>query len=253
MDGLERFSLAGRRALVAGGAAGLGFEIARALAGAGAEVLVNGRDSGRLEAAVMRLGAAGLPARACRFDITDDAARSVALAGMGRRLDILVNAVGQRDRRALDGMEDAAVRALVETDLTAAILLARDAVRLMEAGGYGRIIHITSIAGGMARPGDTVYPVAKAGLSGLTRALAVEYGGRGITSNAIAPGFFATETNRAMVDDPEVAAFLRLRVPAGRWGRPEEVAGAAVFLASPAAGYVNGQIIAVDGGMTVRM
>lgn len=253
MDGLGQFSLAGRRALVAGGAAGLGFEIARALAGAGAEVLVNGRDAGRLEAALARLAAEGLAARACRFDLTDDAARGTALAGLGGRLDILVNAVGQRDRRPLDGMEDAAVRALVETDLTAAILLARDAARLMLAGGYGRIIHVTSIAGAVARPGDTVYPAAKAGMTGLMRALAVEYGGRGITSNAIAPGFFATETNRAMVDDPEVAAFLRLRVPAARWGRPEEVAGAAVFLAGPAASYVNGQVIAIDGGMTVRM
>ena len=117
----------------------------------------------------------------------------------------------------------------------------------------GRIITITSILGHIVRPGDAIYPVAKQGLTGLMRAIAVEYGARGITSNAIAPGMFATETNAALAENPEMVAFAKLRVPLQRWGRPDEIAGAALFLASDAASFVNGHVLTVDGGISVRL
>jgi gluconate 5-dehydrogenase len=150
-------------------------------------------------------------------------------------------------------MDDAAIEALVRTDLVAAATLSRDAAALMKRQGRGRLIAVTSINGHVAMPGDGVYPAAKHGLTGLMRAMAVEYGPDGITSNAIAPGWFATETNAALAADEALMPFVRQRIPVQRWARPDEIAGAAVFLASDAAAFVNGHVLVVDGGMTVRM
>lgn len=134
-----------------------------------------------------------------------------------------------------------------------AVTLSRDAAEIMKKQGHGRIIAITSILGHIVRPGDAIYPIAKQGMTGLMRSIAVEYGAHGVTSNAIAPGMFATETNAALAEDPDMLAFARLRVPIERWGRPHEIAGAALFLASDSASYVNGHILTVDGGMSVRL
>lgn len=253
---LQKFSLENRSAIITGSGRGLGLEIAKAFAEAGAHVWLTGRNAETLQQAVDSLRKAAGKADYAAFDIADTKAGAALvhriMSELGH-LDILVNNVGARDRRPLAEFTDEDVLELIRTDLTSSISLSRDAAEAMAAKAYGRIITITSILGHIVRPGDAIYPVAKQGLTGLMRAIAVEYGARGITSNAIAPGMFATETNAALAENPEMVAFAKLRVPLERWGRPDEIAGAALFLASDAASFVNGHVLTVDGGMSVRL
>ncbi|MCF4167285.1 SDR family oxidoreductase [Zavarzinia compransoris] len=243
------FDLDGNIALVTGAARGLGREIALGLARAGALVLVHGRDAASLGPVVAAIEQAGGKAAPLTFDLGDETACDEALETARRDfgpIAILVNNAGARDRRPLQDLDRAAVRALLEIDLVAPFDLCRRLAAHMGAGG--RIVNVTSIAGPIARAGDAAYTAAKGGLDALTRALSAELGPRGITVNAVAPGYFATEANAAMVADPGIADWLSRRTSLGRWGRPEEIAGAVVFLASPAAAYVSGQTLAVDGG-----
>ena len=252
---LRNFELGGQVALVTGSARGLGLCIARALAGCGARVLINGRNATAAEAAADALRRDGLDAHALAFDVADDAAMAQAFARIDAehgRLDILVNNVGARNRKTLADTTPAEIRELIDTDLVAGLLLSKLAAERMVRQGGGRLIAITSVVGEFARAGDAVYPAAKQGLTGMMRALAAEFGGRGITSNAIAPGTVATETNAAMIADPSVGPRVAARNPTGRWGEPEEIAGAAVFLASRAASYVNGHVLVVDGGLSIQ-
>ena len=248
---ISQFSLNGKVALITGAARGLGFEMAKALGLAGASILINGRNQESLSEAAVQLGDLGVNVQALAFDISDELACEVAFSKLPK-LDILINNVGQRDRRNLFEFERVDIQKMLDIDLIAPLELSRHAAKLMIEQGAGRIINITSIAGDLARAGDVVYTAAKGGLGGLTRALAAELGPHNITVNAIAPGYFATQANAEMVKDANIQSWLKSRASLARWGKPEEIGGAAVFLASNAASYITGQTITVDGGISTH-
>jgi gluconate 5-dehydrogenase len=244
----DRFRLDGRTALITGSGRGLGWEIAKGLAEAGARVLLHGRSQERLAPRVKALGAARHAADGLAFDMADRAAMQAEVTRAGP-IDILVHNVGERDRRPFAEIEPDDFARLIDVDLTAAHALVRLVVPGMIERGWGRVILVTSIVADLAVPGVVSYAAAKGGLAALARALAAELGSKGITSNALSPGFFATETNAPMMAS-SAGERLRERCPAKRWAEPWEIAGAAVFLASPAASFVNGHTLIVDGGVS---
>jgi len=250
------FSLEDKVVLITGATRGLGWAIADAMVEAGARIVLCGRDRDMLADRVASLRANGGTARSIAFDVTDRAATEAAVQNAVETeggLDILVNNAAVQHRQPLTELVDADWDRVLETNLTSCFVLARAAARHMLARSQGRIINTASIMGPLARPTVSAYVAAKGGLAALTRALAVELGPKGITCNAIAPGFFITDMNKTLVKSPDFTAFVEARVPLGRWGEPHEIAGAAVFLASPAASYVNGHVLFVDGGLSAAV
>lgn len=250
------FDLTGRVALITGSGQGLGFAIARGLAQAGAAIALNGRNENKLATAAEILRAEEARVTTVAFDVTDGAACATAVTRLEAEfgpVDILVNNAGIQRRAPLAEMTEGQWREVIDTNLTSAFLVARAIVPGMIARGMGKIINICSVMSEVSRPTIGNYAAAKGGLKMLTRAMAVEWAKHGIQSNAIAPGYFVTELNKPLVENVEFNRWICGRTPAGRWGQPEELAGAAIFLASRASDFVNGQILTIDGGLLAAL
>jgi gluconate 5-dehydrogenase len=247
------FDLTGRTALVTGSSRGLGRAMAEGLANAGAKVIINGTDAARVATTVEVMRAAGQQAETCAFDITDEAAVVRAFSDFDARgiaIDILVNNAGIQLRKPMVDLTTAEWQRVIDTNLTSAFVIGREAGRRMVARKHGKIINIGSLTSDLARATVAPYTVAKGGIKMLTKAMAAEWAEHGIQANAIGPGYMLTDMNQALIDNPAFDAWVKGRAPAKRWGLPEELAGVAVFLASPASNYINGQIIYVDGGFS---
>ncbi len=253
---LDSFRLDGKVALVTGGARGLGRTMASALAEAGADIALSGRSREACqEAADAIAGATGRKVRAFAADVTKledvEQLASNVESEMGR-IDILINNAGVNIRGPIQQLTEADWDAVVDTNLKGPFLCARAIGPRMVSRGWGRVINMGSILGVVALPGRAPYASSKAGIINLTRVLALEWAGTGVTANAICPGAFGTEMNRSLLDDPVKYKEFVAQIPMGRWGEVEELAGAAVFLASDASSYVTGSSIFVDGGWTAR-
>jgi len=252
----QPFDLSGKVALVTGAYRGLGFSIAQGLAHAGATVVLNGRKQEALDEAAQKLSAQHLAVSTAVFDVTDRAAIATGVAAVITRhgaIDILFNNAGIQRRGAFVDFAQEQWDEVIATNLTAPFAMSQAVLPGMIASRRGKILHVASLMSELARPTVVPYTAAKGGVRQLTRGMAVELAQHNIQVNAIAPGYFATEMNRALIDNAEFNAWVCKRTPAGRWGEPDELAGLAVFLASRASNYVTGQMFVIDGGMSVAL
>ena len=244
------FDLHGRRALITGSGQGIGLALAQALAAAGADIVLNGRSEARLQQAAA--GFATPPAIAA-FDVTDAAAVSASVARIERDLgpiDILVNNAGIQRRQALEEFPHETWHEIIRTNLDSVFYVGQAVARHMIARKRGKIINVCSVQSELGRPSIAPYAASKGAVKMLTRGMCADWAKYGLQINGLGPGYFGTELNRALVEDAAFSDWLCRRTPAGRWGRVEELGGAAVFLASAASDFVNGQVIYVDGGLT---
>jgi gluconate 5-dehydrogenase len=250
--GLSLFELTGRRALITGSSQGIGFALAKGLQAAGAEVVLNGRDAEKLAAAAETLGAS----RTLPFDATDHDAVRVAVDHFEKTvgaIDILVNNAGIQHRAPLEDFPADAFERLMQTNIASVFHVGQACARHMIRRGRGKIINIASVQTALARPGIAPYTMTKGAVANLTKGMATDWAGYGLQCNGIAPGYFDTPLNAALVADPDFCAWLEKRTPAGRWGKVEELVGACIFLASDASSFVNGTTVFVDGGITASL
>jgi gluconate 5-dehydrogenase len=253
---LESFRLDGRRALITGSSGGIGFAIARALAQAGASVVLNGRNPEKLQAAVSTLRREGLDAMSCVFDVTDVSAVKLAvnsLEGAGDSIDILVNNAGIQIRNPINEFAEQDWQALMRTNLDSIFYVGKAVAQKMIERRSGKIINICSVQSELGRPSIAPYTASKGAVKMLTKGMAIDLGPHGINVNGLGPGYFKTELTEKLVADATFTQWLTSRTPSRRWGEVEELGGAAVFLASDASRFVNGHILYVDGGVTATL
>ena len=253
---LETFSLQGRRALVTGSSQGIGLALATGLAEAGAAIVLNGRDEARLAAAASGLREGGASVETLAFDVTDhESVRSAVdgFEGTHGAIDILVNNAGMQFRTPLQDFPADRFEQLLQTNVASVFHVGQAVARHMIGRGRGKIINIASVQTALARPGIAPYTATKGAVGNLTKGMATDWAPLGLNVNAIAPGYFDTPLNAALVADAEFSAWLEKRTPAGRWGNVEELRGACVYLASDAASFVNGHTLYVDGGITASL
>lgn len=255
MTVLNLFNLEGQRALITGSSAGIGLALAQALAQAGAHVILNGRTAGKVETAAQSLRSQGLSSSTCVFDVTDAEAVKTAvtaLEGQGP-IDILINNAGMQIRGPLQDYAQEDWHTLMRTNLDSVFYVAQSVARAMIRRGRGKIINICSVQSELGRPGIAPYTASKGAVKMLTKGMAIDWGPLGLNVNGIGPGYFKTELNQKLVDDPNFSAWLVGRTPSRRWGELADLGGAAVFLASDASRFVNGHILYVDGGVTATL
>ena len=252
----ETFRLDGRLALVTGSSSGIGLALARGLGQAGAALVLNGRDAGKLSATAAMLRAEGLVVHEAAFDVTDAAACQAAVARIEAEIgaiQILVNNAGLQRRGAFHEFKAEDWAAIMHTNVDSMFYVGQAVAQRMVARGGGRIINICSVQSELGRPGIAPYAASKGAVKMLTKGMAIDLGPHGITVNGIGPGYFKTELTQRLVDDPAFSAWLIKRTPSRRWGEVEDLAPAAVFLASDAGRFVNGHILYVDGGVTATL
>ena len=253
---MKLFSLDGQSALITGSSQGIGFALARGLAEAGARIILNGRDDVKLQAAASSLRAEGAIVDTLRFDASDhEGVRSAidAYEAETGAIDILVNNAGMQHRTELENFPADAFEKLLQTNVASVFHVGQAVARHMIGRGKGKVINIASVQTALARPGIAPYTATKGAVGNLTKGMATDWAKHGLQCNAIAPGYFDTPLNAALVADAEFSAWLEKRTPAGRWGNVEELVGACVFLSSPASSFVNGHTLYVDGGITASL
>ncbi|MBB5720841.1 gluconate 5-dehydrogenase [Loktanella ponticola] len=250
------FDLTGKRALITGSSQGIGFALAKGLAAAGAAIVLNGRDVGKLEQAAVKLREAGGSVDGLPFDVTDHAAVKAAVDGFETTtgsIDILVNNAGMQHRTALEDFPADAFERLLQTNIASVFHVGQACAKHMIKRKAGKIVNIASVQTALARPGIAPYTATKGAVANLTKGMATDWAQYGLNCNALAPGYFDTPLNAALVADPEFSTWLAKRTPAGRWGNVEELVGACIFLSSAASTFVNGHCLYVDGGITASL
>jgi gluconate 5-dehydrogenase len=253
---LKQFDLSGKVALVTGSSAGIGLALAQGLAGAGAAVVLNARRADKLQAAAQALREQGATVHERAFDVTDARAVADAVATIESTIgpiDILVNNAGMQRRAPLQDFAMADWQQLMHTNLDSVFIVGQAVARHMIPRSRGKVINICSVQSELGRPGIAPYTASKGALKMLTKGMAIDWGPHGLQVNGLGPGYFKTELNQALVDNPEFSAWLIGRTPSRRWGDVEDLVGAAVFLASDASRFVNGHILYVDGGVTAQL